>query len=91
MPAKKKYLSGPWQRLSKVLAAILGGYLATMLLHMAVATSVPNDTPVVLTTAYSAFSLWVGFMVLTFFMKKAWHAWGLFILISGFSLVLIYA
>lgn len=90
MPAKKKYLSNGWKRLSKVTAAILGTYLATMLLHVAIAMNVANDTPVVLTTSYSAFLIWVGLMVLTFFIKKAWHAWSLLLAIVGISSLFIF-
>ena len=78
MPAKTKYLSTPGQRVSKILAAILGGYAAAMLLHVALAKMAIDDTPVVMTTSYSAFILWVGFMILAFFIKKAWQTWGLY-------------
>lgn len=90
MPAKQKYLSGAWQRFSKIIAAIPGAYIATMLLHVAVAKNMANDTPIVLTTAYSAFLMWVGFMVLVFFIKKAWHAWALLLGISSVSSFFIF-
>ncbi|TRX60735.1 hypothetical protein FNH22_06735 [Fulvivirga sp. M361] len=78
MPAKSKYLSDTWTRVSKVTAAILGSYIATMLMHIATATLVTNNAPVILTTSYSAFLIWIAFMVLAFFIKKAWHVWCLF-------------
>ncbi|MEL6534419.1 MAG: hypothetical protein AAFQ98_03350 [Bacteroidota bacterium] len=89
MPAKTKYLSSGWTRFSKVMAAILGSYIVTMLIHMAVAKMPADDTPVVLTTAYSSFLMWIGFMVLAFFIRKAWHVWGLFALLSGLCTCLI--
>ncbi|MEM8967047.1 MAG: hypothetical protein AAGE93_11565 [Bacteroidota bacterium] len=90
MPAKAKYLSSGWTRFSKVTAAILGSYVVTMLIHIAIAKTAVNDTPVLLTSAYSAFLLWVGFMVLTFFIKKAWYVWAVYGVLSGMCLAIIY-
>ena len=88
MPAKKKYLSGPWKRVSKITAAILGGYVLTMMIHVVTAKVVVDDTPVIMTTAYSSFLMWAGFMVLAFFIRKAWHVWGIYMLLSGICLVI---
>jgi hypothetical protein len=85
MPAKKKYLSRPWKRVSKITAAILGGYVATMLSHIACIKLAANDTPVLMTSAYTTFFVWVGLMVLAFFIHKAWHVWGLYLLIAVLS------
>ena len=82
MPAKTKYLSNPWQRFSKISAAIFGGYLVTMLIHLALTKMVADEAFIIMTTAYSAFLMWVFFMVITFFIKKAWHVWGVFGLIA---------
>ena len=90
MPAKSKYLSGGWKRFSKVTAAILGAYVATMLLHVALAKNVIDDTPIVLTTAYSAFLMWVALMVIIFFIKKAWHGWSVILFITVISAFFIF-
>ncbi|MEM9981922.1 MAG: hypothetical protein AAF734_05460 [Bacteroidota bacterium] len=90
MPANKKHLSGGWKRFSKVTAALLGGFVATMLLHVAVIKRVPNDTPALMTAAYSSFVVWVGFMILTYFIHKAWHVWCLLGAISLLSALVIY-
>ena len=89
MPAKKKYLSGGWRRLSKVIAILFGAYAATATLHIAIAKSVPNDTPVLLTSTYSSFLVWVGFMVMIYMIKKAWISWSiLFSVITICSLLI---
>lgn len=88
MPAKQKYLSSTWKRVSKVTAAIVGSYILTMLIHVVTAKVVTDETPVIMTTAYSSFLMWVGFMVLAFFIRKAWHVWGIYALLSGICLVI---
>ena len=90
MPAKKKYLSGPLKRFSKVTAAILGGYVVTMFLHITLAKVVPNDTPVIMSAAYTSFLVWTGFMTLAFYIRKAWHVWGLYTLLSGVFFAIYY-
>lgn len=86
MPAKAKYLSSGWARFSKIAAAIPGGYTAAVFIHLAVAGNVPNDTPVLLTSTYSVFLVWCGFMIMIYLVKKTWISWLILlsvILISG--------
>lgn len=90
MPANKKHLSGFWTRFSKLMAAIPGAYATTMLAHMAIAKHVVNDTPIVLTTAYSSFLIWVGLMVVVYFIKNSWYMWGLLLLISAISVAFLF-
>jgi len=90
MPANKKYLSSSGKRFSKVTAAILGGYIATMLLHIAIAKNLINDTPLLMTTAYSGFLIWIVFMLFAFLIDKAWHVWLLYTSLSCISLALIF-
>lgn len=91
MPAKNEYLSGPWKRFSKLIAAIVGAYIAAMLFHVAIAKfAMPNETPIVLSSSYTAFVTWVGLMVLVYFIKRAWHAWLLLFVISFISGLIIF-
>ena len=77
MPANKKYLiKSPWTRTSKVLAAFLGGLLATLALHLAFA--VWGDEKIVLsTTLYSFFLIWPLFMLMVYWIKKPWQSWAI--------------
>ncbi len=90
MPAKAKYLSSGWTRFSKVMAAIFGAYFATILAHLAIASKVPNDTPVLLTSTYSAFLVWCGLMVMIYMIEKAWISWAILLTVILLSLVLIF-
>ena len=90
MPAKKKYLSSGWKRFSKLLAVIFGTYAATAALHIAVAKNVSDDTPVLLTSTYSSFLLWVGLMVVVYLIRKAWVSWSILLGIVAICSVLIF-
>ncbi|MEN0004513.1 MAG: hypothetical protein AAF798_10225 [Bacteroidota bacterium] len=90
MPANPKYLSSGWTRFSKVTAAIIGTYFATMVLHVAVAKNVANDAPVVLTSTYSSFMMWVGLMIMVFLIRKAWAAWTILLSVIIIGGLLIY-
>ena len=79
MPAKKKYLSRPWKRFSKVMAAIFGGLFATAFLHAAIGKHAPNPTAVTLSVQYTSFFVGVGFMVLAYVINKSWHVWSLYL------------
>jgi len=83
MPANKKYLTtSKWQRFAKVSAAILGGYLVTMMLHMVLAVWITNATGAILVSSiFSAFILWVFFMIVPFWAKNGWKVWAWYILI----------
>lgn len=75
MPANKKYLmTSRWARFSKVLASILGAYLASISFHLTLALFF--DRVVVLgTSIVTTFILWGGFMLLIYKIQKPWKAW----------------
>jgi hypothetical protein len=89
MPAKEKYLTRGWKRFSRVLVAILGSYLATMSLHVLAVRFVPYESFWLLTTAYSAFILWVVLMVTAFLIRKTWITWSVYLSITLAGLLLI--
>ncbi|MBT1704752.1 hypothetical protein [Chryseosolibacter indicus] len=88
MPANPKYLThSGWQRFAKISAAILGGYLVTTALHLALAAWTSHVT-VIITSAFSSFILWVILMVLAFLPRNGWKVWLIYagIAIAGFVL-----
>lgn len=89
MPANKKHLSSGWTRFSKIMAVIFGSYAATMSLHIAIAKNVPNDTPVLLTSTYTAFLGWVGLMIMIYLIRKAWISWAILLALTTISSLLI--
>ncbi|HET8736332.1 MAG TPA: hypothetical protein VFM69_07020 [Pricia sp.] len=82
MPANKKYLTkSPWQRFAKISAAILGSWLVTVLLHLALAGWFDRQT-VLITSTYSTFILWAALMILAFLGKNGWKVWLIYFLVS---------
>lgn len=90
MPAKTKYLSSGWTRFSKILAIIFGAYAATSTMHIALAKNVVYDTPVLLTSTFTSFLVWIGLMVMVFLIKKAWVAWLMLLGLIGVSCIFIF-
>ena len=90
MPAHPKYLNPNfWSRFSKISAAILGGFLVTILLHLAIASWFDHVT-VIITSTYSVFILWPILMILTFLAKNGWKVWAIYLLIAVLLLIIIY-
>ncbi|MEM9834441.1 MAG: hypothetical protein AAF944_27685 [Bacteroidota bacterium] len=77
MPANKKYLlESPWTRTSKVVAAILGGFLATASMHVAL-SYVFGVEVVFMTALYSVFIMWPLFMLMVYWIEKPWISWAI--------------
>lgn len=81
MPANKKYLSSPGQRILKVSAALLGGYMVTCSLHLFLLLFFDKKTTLV-TMFFSTYILWAVLMVFAFLSKNGWKIWGWYLLIS---------
>lgn len=75
MPANEKYLSSTSQRIAKISAGIIGGYFAAIALHLVWGVLSEDKAVMVLTSAFSTFFLWVGFMILAFLAKNGWIYW----------------
>jgi len=90
MPANNKYLSSTGQRWLKITAAIIGGYLVTMLVHNAIGIHLNNKGALALTSAYSAYFMWIALMVIAFLSKNGWKIWGIYIVIIAISAIIIY-
>lgn len=90
MPANKRHFGTRMQRISKTLAGIIGGYLATIALHLVVGVIWGSSPSWIQTTTYSAFSLWIAAIVAALLFKKAWKVWVLYLLIIVSCSGLIY-
>ena len=90
MPAKQKCLSTPGQRVLKVSAAILGSFILTTAIHLAIAVLVENQAPLIMTYAYSTFFVWTFFMVIAFLFDAAWKPWVYYLLGTAFCSLIIY-
>ncbi len=83
MPANKKYLSSPGQRVLKVSAALLGGYMVTSGFHLFLLLFLEKK-PLLVTMYFSTYILWAVLMVFAFLAKNGWKIWIWYLLISLF-------
>jgi hypothetical protein len=75
MPANKKYLmKSGWAKASKVIAAILGSFVASMGLHLALTYWLYRPT-VLITSTYSVFVVWLLLMLWVYAAKTAKRSW----------------
>ncbi|RYY54047.1 MAG: hypothetical protein EOO09_15815 [Chitinophagaceae bacterium] len=79
MPANKKYLSTPGQRVLKISAALPGGYMVTTSFHLFL-MAFTSPGPVILTMNFSTWLLWAGLMILAFLAKNGWKIWGWYLI-----------
>ncbi len=90
MPANPKYLTKSiWQRIAKITAAILGGYLVSVSFHLALASWI-SHVNVIITMAFSGFILWVVLMIVAFLAKSGWKIWGIYLLLTLIFCGIIY-
>lgn len=90
MPANSKYLTQSiWQRIAKISAAILGGYLVSVSFHLALASWI-DHVNVIITMAFSGFILWVVLMIVAFLAKNGWKIWGIYLLLTLIFCGIIY-
>jgi len=90
MPAKTEYLSSRGQRWLKISAGILGGYFVAMLPQIAIGAHLENKAPLLITSAYLSFFLWVFFMIVPFLFRSGWKVWGVYLLIIASCSGIIY-
>lgn len=80
MPANKKYLiKSPWIKFSKLMAAILGGFIVSIAIHLALALWIDLSL-VLVTSIFSVFIIWAVLMLVVYWMKSPLKAWGLLLL-----------
>ncbi|MEM6725423.1 MAG: hypothetical protein AAF598_15385 [Bacteroidota bacterium] len=90
MPANKKYLlKSKWARASKIIAAILGGFLATISLHGALAILIGFDY-VLPTSLFSTFIVWSIFMLVVYWVDKPWKSWSVLLSVTLVCSVVIF-
>lgn len=78
MPAKKEYLTTGGQRALKISAGIVGGYLLSTCLHLALAVLLPWRDEVLLTSTFTFFLCWAGCMIWAFLAPNGWKIWGIY-------------
>ncbi|WP_020533172.1 hypothetical protein [Flexithrix dorotheae] len=90
MPANKKYLTKSFsQRFAKISAGLLGGYLVTISLHLALAFW-SHHANVIFTLRFGGFIVWVTLLIVAFLAKNGWKVWGIYLLITFFFSIISY-
>lgn len=90
MPANKKYLTkSPWQRLAKITAGFIGGYLVTLSVSMALSFWMDHRA-VLITLRAVGFMLWAALLIVAFLARNGWKVWGLYLLLTLLFTGLIY-
>lgn len=79
MPANPKYLSSVGQRILKISAGIVGGYLLSGAIHLLLALIPTVGMTMLISGVFSMFLLWVLFMVIAFLSHNGWKIWGLYL------------
>lgn len=91
MPANKKYLlQSGWAKTSKIIASILGGLVASVTLHAALACWAWKEF-IVTTSIFSIYMLWGFFIIMVYWIKKSWIVWSILLGITLVSVAAIYS
>ncbi|MBE7659402.1 hypothetical protein [Tenacibaculum finnmarkense] len=82
MPANTKYLTtSAWQKAIKIISGILGGYIISALLHLALTLFLPYQKELLITSIYTLFIIWVTLIIVPFLFKNAWKVFLLYSLV----------
>lgn len=87
MPANKKYLSSPLQRIAKITAGLIGGYAVTVSFFLMLSLWLDRQSTF-FALIFAGFLLWCGLLILAFLAKNGWKIWLVYLGIASlFSLV----
>lgn len=89
MPANKKYFSSPLQRLLKISAGFVGGYILTQSFFMLFIQIFKNAGSII-TLQYAGFIVWAALMVVAFLARNGFKIWGLYLLLTAVFSLIIY-
>lgn len=89
MPANKKHFSSTWQRLLKVTAGFIGGFILTQSFFMIFIQFFKNAAALI-TLQFAGFIVWAALMIIAFLAKNGFKIWGVYLVLSAFSVLLIY-
>ncbi|MFZ4261765.1 hypothetical protein ACFRAE_06965 [Sphingobacterium sp. HJSM2_6] len=81
MPANKKYLSGPWQRLLKITAGVFAGYGLMLSFHLMLTVFIPKKY-VVISAGISGYLLWAILLLIALLSVKGWKIWLIYSVLS---------
>lgn len=82
MPANKKYLSSPGQRALKISAGLIGGYMLSTAVHLALAVVPGMGFNLLVSGTFTGFFLWAVCMVLAFLARNGWKVWAIYLCLT---------
>ena len=80
MPANKKYLSSPLQRVLKLTAGFFGGYFVMLYLHLCL-TKVFDKTDILITAYVTGFIAWGILLLVAFLSRNGWLIWVIYLIL----------
>jgi hypothetical protein len=89
MPANKKYLSSPLQRIAKITAGIIGGYAVTVSFFLMLSLWLDRQSTF-FALLFVGFLLWCVLLILAFLAKNGWKVWLLYISITSLFYLVFY-
>ncbi len=89
MPANKKYFSSPLQRILKISAGFVGGYILTQSFFM-LFIEIFKNAKAIITLQYVGFIVWAALMIVAFLAKNGFKIWGLYLLLTAVFSLIIY-
>lgn len=90
MPAQKKYLSkSPFERLLKISAGFVGGYMVTESLHMAFAVWTHTGNAL-MTLRFAGFILWACLFIVALIARQGWKIWLIYLALTMAFGALVY-
>ena len=92
MPANTKYLTQSlWQRLAKIVAGFVGGFIISALLHMCFALWLPNNKKeILITSIYTVTIVWGVLLIIPYLFKNGWKVLALYLILSIILYTLYY-
>jgi len=83
MPANKKYLTkSPFQKFLKFTAGFIGGYCVMISFHYLLGY-IFEPKNVLITAAFTGYTLWAILMLVAFLVKSAWKVWLSYIVLTA--------
>ena len=81
MPANKKYLSSPTQKILKITSGFVGGYILMISFHNFMAL-IFDKRDVVIISGFTGYFLWACVLIIAFLGKNGWIVWLVYLLLA---------
>ena len=91
MPANPKYLTtSALQKTVKIFSGVVGGYIISAFLHLALYIWLPFGRDIFTTSTYTLFLVWIALLVVPFLFENGYKVFVIYTLIALLLAVAIY-